>query len=875
MARRLLVIALLAALLAACAKPVSPPPQPEPPARAEEPKPVQTPPPTPTKSPQPPRPEKGTADDDRAGPGWQRLVAGSRLLYAEPDGSTLCLGEERGAAVYRYRLGAAVTMEKMDQPPYRESELLSPDGSRRAEVKDQRLFVAAEADFGAVTSPPQPAPANLARYQRWAWADDPAWSPDGRWLYFTSTRTDPRYPLPWRVPADGSAPEEPLPPDQILVRGRGIRGPIARPVTPEALRFLTEAPNGSSLQPGYRLELKLSPDGRYVAHYAHHEHRVVIYDLEEPGRVVAQAPLPKGFFASDSSLFTTSAWSPDGSRVLFTLRATGPDLSQALGVLEVQGGSLSLYGLDDPSLGMLQPVGWVGPHHLLVRVDPWDAEYAWTRQGGEQIWLADLRQLRPPAVSDQPRLLAARVSTPDVPPERKGLVTEAVVVGKGSVILRLDRPVSPEWVTAHVGIDGRARLIASGALLGLILVELEEGAAGESVEVGLPALNYTLRIRRVEAAAAAVRIRQGEGDWSPLDPARVYPAEPTELQLRFSKPVDRERVAAFVGSLLNTLGTPGASAEWEGDVLIIRLPEPPPAFSLALGELRDPDGLPMTGVKIPRLFFGDAPRLMVGEAELPGLPLPPSISWARLEEGGRALLLTWHEVDSEARHGRLDLQTGALTPLAAPPPQRVPGRSDPSGTRVALLEEGVWTGAPADPHYAVSLLIRDREGRELLRSRPLRSFDPPAYYSSLAWSPDGRQVAVLLNHDRQGSRLYLVDATTGTDRTLLTGLQPVRDAQIGWSPGGRYLTVGTELVEVAGAKVVHTLPGYVDRRWSPTDDQLLYGQGWGELELLSLPSGEVQRLGPGLPVGFDPRGRPVYIVWPLSDHRVVPFIGGP
>lgn len=844
--RRLAALLLVAPLLAACAKPEVQRPDPAPPPAA----PVNA-----SVTSQEPAATPGGATraqserERRAGPGWRYLVTGQYIIH-HVVGSTAYLGTEAGDPFIRVTPGKEPAVQLLDQAPIQRDQALSPDSTRLAWVHEGRIYVReiASGQERVLTRPPEPMPPNLDRHQTWRWAGQPFWSHDGQWLYFHSNRLDPRQIQFWRVRPDGSAPEERAPEGQAYT-GETDRGHIIRTVEAAVLNEILkpDGPDAYSLWPA---DLPISPDGRYLFHDGGRAaSNLAIYDLEKPAKPVLSLSLPEELYASDNTAFTTSPWSPGSSRLLLQIRITGADLSQLVGILEKgPGGGLTLYGLDDPTMGRLQPLGWVGSHHVLVRIEQWDENLTWPVREPE-IWLLDLREARPPRESASPRLAAARVSGSPIW-NRDGLTQrEHLLFEGGTVLLKLDRPVPASWIREQVKVEGTgAQLIATGGAAGVVTVRLEKGGPGERVQVRIPALDYSLTLLRAAPTEATVAIRQGNGPWEPLDPDRIYKDVETEVQVRFSRPV-----FPTGGVMPERQSAPGAAVEWETDQrLLLRLPDPPPSLHLSLDGAKDSEGFPVT-IRIPTILFGPAPLLMAGSSPVDGITLPPSIDMARMAPKGDALLLDWVDGRRELRRDRLDLRTGARSGWS----------EEPEEAPAAYLEPGRWVYAGPDSHYETRLILTRPQP---IQSAPLRSFFPPD--TSVQLSPDGRRAVFWLSVDRQTGHFYLADTATGAVSRL-----ELPDSETAWprlwSPDSRYIILGSSLVDAATGRLLHTLEeGAVDPRFSPDGSQILYNrEAWGEVAVLPIATGQAETLGTGLAVGWDSQGRPLWIDWPLAPHR--------
>ena len=119
-----------------------------------------------------------------------------------------------------------------------------------------------------------------------------------------------------------------------------------------------------------------------------------------------------------------------------------------------------------------------------------------------------------------------------------------------------------------------------------------------------------------------------------------------------------------------------------------------------------------------------------------------------------------------------------VVPLTALPGQEISPSFSPDGSQVAFGWDGENNGAGFDLYVKVI-------GTE----KPLRLTNHPAAWLGVAWSPDGRSIAVH-RLDKENSGVFLVPALGGPERVLVSKNEPIiysPGAAISWSPDGKQL----------------------------------------------------------------------------------------
>jgi len=220
-------------------------------------------------------------------------------------------------------------------------------------------------------------------------------------------------------------------------------------------------------------------------------------------------------------------------------------------------------------------------------------------------------------------------------------------------------------------------------------------------------------------------------------------------------------------------------------------------------------------------------------------------------------------------------------PLEAVPPTTLPAQEispsfSPDGSQVAFGWDGETNGAGFDLYVKV-----------IGTDKPLRLTNHPAPWLGVAWSPDGRNIAVhRLTTEDPG--IFLVPALGGPERKLASTNKSAAwppYAAISWSPDGKQLAFVDRhlfLLSLDTLERKQITTGCEDARepgFSPFGDSLVYvcirDEGDLSLNLLELRGGKNQRL-------FD---RPQGIqgpTWTRDGERIIfssgssliPFGGG-
>ena len=197
-------------------------------------------------------------------------------------------------------------------------------------------------------------------------------------------------------------------------------------------------------------------------------------------------------------------------------------------------------------------------------------------------------------------------------------------------------------------------------------------------------------------------------------------------------------------------------------------------------------------------------------------------------------------------------------PLTALPGQEISPSFSPDGSQVAFGWNGENNGAGFDLYVKV-----------IGTDKPLRLTNHPVPWLGVAWSPDGRSIAVnrlaLLGTESGG--IFLVPALGGPERKLAstnTSALWAPDAAISWSPDGKRLAFADQSPSVGPSSQIFVLsldtlertrietgcewtfgPGF-----SPLGDSLVYlclrDDGDYSLNVLDLRGGKNQRLFAGL-----------------------------
>ena len=190
-------------------------------------------------------------------------------------------------------------------------------------------------------------------------------------------------------------------------------------------------------------------------------------------------------------------------------------------------------------------------------------------------------------------------------------------------------------------------------------------------------------------------------------------------------------------------------------------------------------------------------------------------------------------------------------PLTSLPGQEISPSFSPDGSQVAFGWNGETDGAGFDLYVKV-----------IGTDKPLRLTRHPASWLGVAWSPDGRYIAVN-RLDKENGGIFLVPALGGPERKLSSTLPVFRPlmAVISWSPDGKQLafvdhrpsalgtlpqlfllsidTLERKAVETGCSRVIE--PGF-----APVGDALAYicieDDGYFSLNLRELRGGKSTRL---------------------------------
>jgi len=191
----------------------------------------------------------------------------------------------------------------------------------------------------------------------------------------------------------------------------------------------------------------------------------------------------------------------------------------------------------------------------------------------------------------------------------------------------------------------------------------------------------------------------------------------------------------------------------------------------------------------------------------------------------------------------------AAVPLTTLPGQEISPSFSPDGSQVAFGWDGETNGAGFDLYVKV-----------IGTDKPLRLTNHPAPWLGVAWSPDGRNIAVhrLTTEDRG---IFLVPALGGPERKLASTNNFelwAPDAAISWSPDGKQLAFVDSLVEYSTKLFLLSLDTLERKQmdtgcefvfepgFSPGGDSLAYtcvrDDGDYSLNLLELRGGKNRRL---------------------------------
>jgi Tol biopolymer transport system component len=160
----------------------------------------------------------------------------------------------------------------------------------------------------------------------------------------------------------------------------------------------------------------------------------------------------------------------------------------------------------------------------------------------------------------------------------------------------------------------------------------------------------------------------------------------------------------------------------------------------------------------------------------------------------------------------------------------------PDGTRVVFAE-------------GAGLYVVDAEGGRPVRLRPkLSEMNAPTF------SPDGSQIAYLLDEDDDEWHVWVVDADGGNAHEILADEPTVFEGITGlqWSPAGDRLAIGVGASKGSDAPAIYTfapdgsdftevITGGISPYWSPDGSQIAFTIQCEEQPTLSCPEGSILR----------------------------------
>lgn len=874
------LLLLLAVLLTACSKP-APAPVVSPPARSE------------------PAPRPGAP----APKAWQKVLdsGNADLIDTAPDGSGYLFRQHGGSLTYvQHGTWASQTVATrtvnltLDQrqvsatiadTPYGPRLLgpgpsgepprdaaLSPDGKSLAVTTDRLWVVDVESKQARrVGTEPEPSPPNSIKHQVWAWATNPAWSEDGQWIHFYSSRLSPGSLTLWRVPAAGGA-EELVSRAKNDVYGAGML-PDGRQVQVNNQQILLVPPDGSKpavVADTVNGSWLIPPDGRWVVTVDMESDRLTCYEM--PSGKARAAELPQG-----SSIAIDRRWR--GSLVLGNLRPVRYEGPSYPALVDASRCTVTTFAPPEPARADTHLLGWTSDGKVLARILPTGA----TPGDSAGVWVLDPAAYQAPAATAPTALISAHLSGPPPTWRQDGQVTGGETAAQPSSIiwLRFDQPPDPAWVKRELTVTGPATVQTHGAGLGIVSIPLAGAKPGDTVRLRMAAPAFDLTVRITQPPTATLEIRRNGAAWEPVSPETpLFVTGPVDLRIRFSTPVDMEKVLTAWRAQI-----PGRQVTWEDGALVMLGVSQRGSLRLSLPyDLSDATGTRFESLQLPPVYFGAPPRLVAVEAgkDVPVTQVAPEVIEAT-PQNQTLLFRAYLPRDGGVTVKRqfLDLATLRWTDLPlfeSDLRTRNLREAAYHGDRVAGLEEGLWLGKENGYRWAGSLVVKDGKGQEVRRIGGLQSFWPVWFLDGMgwsetapnqvAWSPDGRQIALTLPWSRTEQHLLVADVQTGALGTLNREL---RGGHVAWAPTGQLLWVGGQVVEAATGRLLRDLGANLDHvRWAPDGARVMYTkEAWGAVLLTDVATGATTDLGPGLPAGFDAQGRPLLIRWEESAHRYI------
>lgn len=390
-------------------------------------------------------------------------------------------------------------------------------------------------------------------------------------------------------------------------------------------------------------------------------------------------------------------------------------------------------------------------------------------------------------------------------------------------------------------------------------------------------------------APASVSLQYRYGDsWRRITTlnSHVQPG-PAELQLAFSKPVKREEVER---ALMEAQPAPIRGVmQWSDDrTLYWRVVQLPPRVDFLLGEAHDQDGLPLPG-GVPSLRVGDPPAFVRVDvstsADAPLASLPPDIVSAALSGDRKYLNLTiwapgatrwdWQTRDvyftldsGEFKSGRVEgFQPRLPANLESWAPS--PARNLIAGLRLSAQPEAARRGER-------DLVLTDVLGARQQVQPGFVTRAGTTGTAGVVWSADGARIAALTDSAAGPGRsdvavMEVADRQVGV---LVRDIPvPAGVARLAWSPDGRYLLVGSVLVDLqkGGQRQLPGDAALARGVWEPGGARLLYSvKDWDVVLVVDPASGEIKPLGAGLLVDWAAPGQAFVVRWSAANTRYLP-----